>query len=158
MKIICHNDTCAHYRRGDRCSKNIVQISEGGECDESYNYMALTEYQKYYWKAIQFETKDGRKVIGRLGAYGKKIEIFGREFYTDSPPTSDEDHTRITDARTGYFVGTVSSIKRDWSIAMTRFANIPDVLKYPIIVSVYDRNAGRSIYDFANPESEERNT
>ena len=158
MKIICHNDKCAYYQRGDRCSKSIVHISEGGECDDGYNYLALAEYQEYYWKAIQFETKDGKEIIGRLGVYGKKIEINGYEFFTDSPPTSDEDHTRITHARTGYFVGTVSSVKKGWDVVMTRLAYVPDVLKYPIIISVYDRETGRNIYDFANPEREEQST
>ena len=136
--VYCENSNCIYYGQDGEClCKNDIRISDNyyDLCSEYSCYTLDEDYQELFWKAITVNKEKGK--YERRSAFGKRILINGREFFTESNPTFDEEHTTVTDGETGAFAGSISFVRNKWEGLMkyvqyvkeNRFSN---VLELPI--------------------------
>ena len=142
--IWCYNEHCIHCKN-DNCIANVVEVNEDGECDTFENYLDTEEYRQKFYIAVK--TENG--ICAKAVKYGKKLDINGVTFYTQSPPNESEEYIRITHGRTGYRCLTVSAVKAKFDLFIKRQEQVQSVHELPL--AEYD--ARNREYYLVNEES-----
>lgn len=127
--IWCYKNNCSYCDSNFRCLADDVEINEGGECDTFEDYLTLTEYRDEYF--IRVKVGDGKqhaKAIKR----GKRLDVNGVAFYTNSSPRESEEKTFVTHGRTGYYCASLAWVKQHFDEFLKMQESISDVDTLPL--------------------------
>ena len=128
--VTCSNVDCIHCDRADfHCTKDRIFVGglfDGG-CEDFNPYYNTAEYDNKYYKCVT--AKDGK--IGRCACYGKRIEYNGRLFYTSDRITENGEYY-LTDAKTGYAVGTYKQLEQRFEKICELAEKMPNVVLLPL--------------------------
>ncbi|MCM1055623.1 MAG: hypothetical protein NC394_08895 [Bacteroides sp.] len=136
--VNCENTECVYCSQNRECLYNsniwVGDVYCAG-CSEYSSYRNTEDYQTEFWKTYPIRGQEGK--YERKKAIGKRIEINGREFFTEDNPNYDEKNMRVTDGETGAFCGYISSVKENWEklikqIGEIKKNNFSNVLELPI--------------------------
>lgn len=94
MIVYCDLDECIHWKE-NRCSGIEISLSNG-ECDD-YEQKEEEKLTDMYYIQIAPYTRKEEYIPKWEKRWGKKIQVLGREMFNT--------HGRVTDGRTGAFVG-----------------------------------------------------
>lgn len=126
-KIWCYKDDCIYCQNGE-CNSEMIELDDNGVCDTFDTYFSLAEYSNEYYIAV----KTGNKKVGKAVKFGKKIEINGIAFYTESHPKATDGEMFITHGRTGLGCGTVKFIKENFDKFMKMQERVVSVETLPL--------------------------
>lgn len=129
--VRCQNIDCIHCDVNSNFECKATAITIGDEWDEGCNayedYRNQPDYQNEYWIAIRTKTEE----IGKTKMYfGKQIKYKGRVFYTKYRIECPE-YCLLTDAETGFGVGSLSNLAERFDQICERVAKLPKVETLP---------------------------
>lgn len=117
--VSCEAKNCIHCGQDEElyllCMAPVIELCGDDDgpfvCSSYKDYHELEDYHEPFFKAVK--TEDGP---GRLTCKGKRIEINGHIFYTDSHPRDVEDgYATLTHGPSGMYAGSIASIKERWA-------------------------------------------
>lgn len=129
--VQCQNIDCIYCNiaGGFECKAAEITIGEEWDegCDGYEDYRDQPDYQNEYWIAIRTKTEE----IGKTKMYfGKQIKHKGRVFYTKYRIECPE-YCLLTDAETGFGVGSLSNLAERFDQICERTAKLPKVETLP---------------------------
>ncbi|MCI8589701.1 MAG: hypothetical protein HFE77_03205 [Clostridiales bacterium] len=138
-EILCGNTEC-RYLNGNICTACMIELDDDGYCLSTETYSNAPEYQEEYYIAVR--AIDGGN--GRARKQGKKITIGGEDFFTQSPPHSDNKHTYVTHGRTGYLCGTVDELNKRFDAFKVSQMDVVNVMNLPLVE--FDETKRKYVY------------
>ena len=129
--VQCQHTDCIHcdLKNNFKCKAYIITIGEEWDegCSGYEDYRDQPDYQNEYWIAIRTKTEE----IGKTKMYfGKQIKYKGRVFYTKYRIECPE-YCLLTDAETGFGVGSLSNLAERFDQICERAAKLPKVETLP---------------------------
>lgn len=131
LVVQCQNIDCIHCDANSDFKCKATEITIGDEWDEGCSayedYRDQPDYQNEYWIAIRTKTEE----IGKTKMYfGKQIKYKGGVFYTKYRIECPE-YCLLTDAETGFGVGSLSNLAERFDQICERTAKLPKVETLP---------------------------
>ena len=141
-KIFCENSECI-YCNCYICENDKVKIGENNKCESFKAYRNMQDYLSEYWIKVTAKTEQGEIIKARLKAYGRKIIICNRAFYTESSPFSSDTYTYVTDEKTGEWCGSVESVRNESKEFWDELDKYPDIVLLPQASEVEDESGNK---------------